>query len=176
MGKKVSGDAPHGFMLVVSDADKNRLSEPSAYEIAMHRLRARRWGLGARTPHRGLLVPGSKLIIYTAGKRDHGGCLVGSAEVAARPERKLNNETRGAEMDRFSKHLTTDFEVRLRNCKIFRCPVALKDLRSHMSFVKNPDSPKWGNRLQTGAIALTKKDLAAIAASEQRSGSKSSKS
>lgn len=158
--------APSHFLLVVADADRARLSEPSAYEIALHRLRVRNWCLGERTPHRQAIVRGAKLVIYAAGKREHGGCIVGVAEAAGRPEAVTQRDKTTMANDRFSRHLSCEFIVGLRDCKLLQCPLALRELRHRLSFVTDPESPKWGNRLQTGVVALTAADFRCIASSE----------
>jgi hypothetical protein len=169
--------APNHFLLVVADGDGARLSEPSAYEIAQHRLRVKNWCLGERTPHRRAMVRGAKLVIYAAGKREHGGCIVGLAEAAGSPEAIAERDKQTMANNRFSRHLRCQFIVGLRDCKLLPHPLSLRELRHKLSFVTEPDSPKWGNRLQAGVVALTAADFRCIAsagglAKRQRHGSR----
>jgi hypothetical protein len=146
------------FLLVAADADRDRLAEPSAYEIAAHMLREKKWPLKARTPHRNEFSCGSKLVIYAAGKRENGGCIIAFAEVAAPPKPVFAQGVKWCANDRFTKHLAADFVVSLRHCELLAVPLPLRELRQEMSFVSNPESPKWGNRLQTGVVALSASD------------------
>lgn len=151
---------PHSdyFLLVVADADPRRLAEPSAYEIASHMLGEKKWPLKVRTPHRTEFSSGTKLVIYAAGKRQNGGCIVAFAEAAGPPKPALVQGIKWSANDRFSRHLTADFVLPLRFCELLSIPLPLRDLRQKMSFVSNPNSPKWGNRLQTGVISLSARD------------------
>lgn len=146
------------FLLVAADADRHRLTEPSAFEIALHMLREKKWLLKARTPHRNEFSCGSKLVIYAAGKRKNGGCIIAFAEVAAPPKPVFDQGVRWCANNRFTKHLSVDFVVSLRYCELLAVPLPLRELRQEMSFVSNPESPKWGNRLQSGVITMSESD------------------
>lgn len=146
------------FLLVSADADPRRLAEPSAYEIATHMLHEKKWPLKARTPHRSQFCRGTKLVIYAAGKRENGGCIVAFAEAAGPPKPAFAHGIKLGAQERFVKHLAADFVLPLRSYELFSVPLPLRDLRQEMSFVSNPDGPKWGNRLQTGVVALSARD------------------
>ena len=158
---------PCYYLLVAVDADKSRVAAPSAYEVALHRLRLGKWGFGDRTPFRRSIDIGDRVLIYIAGRRLNGGTVIASAQVCS-PARSMSRSL-AATIDSPSeaRNVVTHFYIGLDHVEIFPCPVELKKFQSHLSFVTKPNTPKWGTRLQTGAIRLTEADYKMLKVSSE---------
>ncbi len=153
---------PNYFILVAADVDKNRLSEPSAYTVARHRLTIGKWGLRQGTRNRVTIKPGDRIIIYAAGKREYGMHIVGEAKVAssAQPINALRSQS--VDSPTKNTYVISDYYIQLTDTQLYARPVPLKPIRSTLSFVKHPESIKWANCLQNGCVRIAPKDYRRI--------------
>lgn len=147
------------YILVASDVDKRRLSEPSAYDIAVHRLVIGKWGLRTTTRNRKRIKPGDWTVVYAAGKRENGGTIVGVGQVATKPQ--LVDRLRNPHIDSptRSSHVVCEYFIDLSQTVIFKNPVPLRPNRFELSFIKNPESLKWAARLQNAVAEISKADF-----------------
>ena len=151
------------FILVVSDQDKSRLSLPSAYDLAVYRLGNRKWGLNTRTRSRKAMKSGDSVVIYAAGKRANGMAFVGDALISteARPINKLDGKRINSRYESNEMEPCT-FAIDLSDFNIFKIPLPIKSVYRNLSWVRNPDSPRWGAGLMGGALRITEQDFKLI--------------
>jgi hypothetical protein len=150
------------FILVVADVDRSRLSEPSAYTVGVHRLKLCKWGLRTRTRNRLTFKPGDHVVIYAAGKRQHGMAFIGEAEVASSCKPLSRDRRPGIDSPTAHSYILSEWYVELRNCVVYDAPVSIRNLKTRLTFIKRPDSPKWGACLQNGSLAISKQDFRRI--------------
>jgi hypothetical protein len=151
------------FLLVAADVDSRRLSMPSAYEVALHRLKKRLWGLKEHTRNRKQLRPGDELAIYAAGKRNFGGCFVASAKVATASQLCASGKRAAIDSpDLHHARIVSDYFIELTCIKIFSVPVPIRNIKHKLQFIKQPDSPYWAAPLQNGSAKISQKDYSLI--------------
>lgn len=90
-----------------------------------------KWLVGRRTPHRGILSEGDKILFYQGG--EEGGKVVASAELAS----GLQSEN-------------DDNFVQIKNFEVWKKPVDMRALIDKLSFIKNKQH--WGVYLQGGIV------------------------
>ena len=147
------------FILTAVDVDRSRVAEPSAYDVAVHRLKTAKWGLRFRTRYRKSFKPGDRILAYACGSRVGGMQFVGEAVVAraSLPIRKGEVPTIDAPSGRGA--LVSEYCLELRSCRVYSVPVAIKDIKTCLDLVTDPSSSKWGVRLQGGAVQITSRDF-----------------
>jgi len=148
------------YILTVADEDKLRLSKPSAHELALYRLKNRKWGLNHRTRNVKQIVEGDGVLVYASGKRALGMTFVGKAEIKKGPmrvSRFLGNDISSPN----PTTLTTppEFVLELKNIELFKAPVPIKSIYRKFKWVRNPESPKWGAALMGGTMHISKSDF-----------------
>lgn len=148
--------------MVAADVDKFRLREPSAYQVAQHRLKIGKWGLRHRTRNRLKLKKGDLVIAYAAGKREYGGSIVGYAELDSSVMPLKNSLYSQVDSPSANSYIVSEYYVRLRKTHIFKNHTTLRSLKDTLKFVKTPQSPKWGAMLQNGCVRISKSDYQAI--------------
>lgn len=150
------------FILVAADQDKSRLSLPSAYDLALHRLRNRRWGLNQRTRNRKFIAAGDEVVVYASGKRENGMTFVGRATVA-RTGVPLSHEDRYNIDSPVQREPSVCVEaILLSNVEVFRQPIPIKSLVRQFQWVRNPGSHGWGTALMAGTMRLSERDFELI--------------
>lgn len=148
------------YILVAADEDKARLSRPSAYQLAAYRLANKRWGLNSRTRNRKAITTGDEVLIYAAGRREHGMCFVGRATITSDPEPlKSGERTRINSPVESALAVASDYGITLGKEEIFASPVPIKMVYRQMSWVRNPDSVRWGAALMGGALRIGQQDF-----------------
>lgn len=157
------------FLLVAADVDSHRLSMPSAYEVALHRLKKGLWGLKEHTRNRKQLCPGDELVVYTAGKRQFGGCFVASAKVASASQPCVPaNRAAIDSPDVRHSHIVSDYFIKVTGIKIFSTPVPIRKIKQELQFIKQSDSPYWAAPLQNGSVKISQKDYSLICKLSER--------
>jgi hypothetical protein len=151
------------FLLVAADVERRRFSLPSAYEVALHRLRKGVWGLKERTRNRLRLRIGDRLVIYTAGNRNFGGCFVASAEVASRVQ--VCKSWQHAVIDspdiRHAR-IVSEYFIEVASVEVFQTPTPIRALKTKLQFIKSPESPYWAASLQNGCTRISSGDFRLI--------------
>lgn len=145
------------YILVAADVDKALLALPSAYDVAMYRLKNKFWGFKQTTRNRGSIKPNDKVLIYTAGKRQHGRCFVASAEVAS-SLRPASLSSRNVDSPVGQRAISCDLMFDLKNVKKFRNLVSVYDVKDKLKCIKKPKSIKWACVLQNGSLRICKND------------------
>jgi hypothetical protein len=158
----VRKEAPKHFIFVASDTDKHRISRPSADAVAKYRLYRGEWGLGSMTRHRKALRPGDRVLIYLSGKRENGRHFIAKCEVSS--DVFAVPQGLGQVLDAPDRlgNSPAAFSVALRAVKYFRKPIPIEPLKEKLSFIKQPQSAKWGAFMQGGVILITPKDYQVI--------------
>jgi hypothetical protein len=155
------------YIFVASDADKNRMSKPSADALAKYRLNRGEWGLGLRTKNRRSLSPGDKVLVYLSGRRENGRHFIAQCEVSSEVFSVPNRLSHVLDAPNRLGNSPAAFSVGLRGVKYFRKPIPIEILKEKLSFIKQPKSKKWGAFLQGGVILITEKDFRFIAGFRQ---------
>lgn len=150
------------YIFITSDADKNRMSRPSASTLAKYRLSRGEWGLGTRTRNRNALEIGDRVLIYLSGKREGGGHFIAECKTASDVHPVPNSLAQLVDAPDRLGNSPAAFSVALRAVRYFREPVPIAPLKKKLSFVKQPDSEKWGAFLQGGIIHISPKDFQTI--------------
>lgn len=158
------------FLLVAADVDSRRLSMPSAYEVALHRLKKGLWGLKEHTRNRKQLCPGDEVVVYAAGKRQFGGCFVARAKVASASQ-PCPSANRAAidSPDLHHTRIVSEYFIKVTGIKIFSMPVPIRSIKQKLHFIKQPDSPYWAAPLQNGSAKISEKDYSLICKLSARS-------
>lgn len=88
---------------------------------------------------------GDHLVICASGKRKFGQHFGGVAQVASVPQSLRTQSSDLPQQIAISSDMTiVDYLLSLKKVKIFSAPKPIRDLKSRMSIIKNPSSPKWG--------------------------------
>lgn len=150
---------PKYYILVAADADKSRLSMPSAYDIAHYRLKTKRWGINTNTRNRTNLKAGDYALIYASGLRENGKSFIASARLESGAEILPHRCIGEIDGPNNLAHLLSGYSIKLTDINYFNKRVDIRNIKSLLSFVKNPDSPRWGGCLQGGCITISEKDF-----------------
>lgn len=110
-----------------------------------------------------MIKEGDCVVIYAAGARDGGKQFIGYATVAGRNDAVTSRER--AELLGPAKEETSTIIsiLRLSEVFLFEPAVKIQSVKAKLSFIRNPDSPKWGSALQGGAVSITRDDFNSIA-------------
>jgi predicted RNA-binding protein with PUA-like domain len=150
------------FIFLASDTDPCRLAKPSAYQVAKYRLGRGEWGLARLTRHRMDLRIGDTILIYVSGRRDLSQHFLASCNVSSLPTpipAKLANLVDAPDQQGISPPF---YSVALKNVSYLPNPVPIQELRTQLSFIKQPNSKKWGAYLQGGVVRMTPEDYRLI--------------
>ncbi len=150
------------YIMVAADVDKTMIREPSAYQVAHHRLKIGKWGLRHRTMNRLNLKKGDLVIAYAAGKREHGGSIVGYAVLDSNVLPLKNSLSSQIDSPTSNAYIVSEYYVKLKYVHIFQTHTTLRSLKDTLKFVKRPQSPKWGAMLQNGCVKILKSDYQTI--------------
>lgn len=107
------------------------------YEMLKKIKAKQKWLIGRRTPHRGILSEGDKILFYQGG--EEGGKVIASAELAS----GLQSEN-------------DDNFVKIKNFEVWKKPVDMRALIDKLSFIKNKQH--WGVYLQGGIVKIAGTD------------------
>jgi EVE domain len=144
------------FLLVAADTEDVHGAKISAYQVARSRIRASRWFMYQRTPHRSRIKAGDAVLIYTAGSKPGGGQIIASATVKRVDE--ISGKAVSPEGD-----LLTEVPVvslTLEQVQEFSRSVAIREVRDMLSFI--PKHQRWGAVLQGGCRAITRNDYETV--------------
>jgi hypothetical protein len=135
------------------------MSTPSAEKLALNRMKNGFWPLYKRTKNINRVQVGDNLIFYAGGKRENGMSFIGSACV----EKILESRGRGTKLlidSHYSEYTTDPLKfLKLSKCKVFKRYKHINNMKSHLAFIKDGNSEKWGCYLQGGCISLSDKDF-----------------
>jgi len=106
------------------------------------RMNEKKWPIFAHTLNRKRIMKNDLVVFYKAGTDGHK--FLGSAE--------LDSETEKTEK--------IDSTVKLKNIKIFKTGVDIKDILHELIFIRSPSI--WGNYLQGGIRTITERDFDTI--------------
>ncbi len=98
-----------------------------------------KWSIGRKTPNRGRLLEGDKILLYQGGE-ENGGRVVASAELASSLQQSEDSD---------------DF-VKLKNLEVWTKPVDMRTLINKLSFIKT--KRHWGLYLQGGIREIPEVD------------------
>jgi hypothetical protein len=157
-----SGSDSNYYVLIAADVEKGRLSEPSAYDIAVHRMKLGFWGLRIRTRNSRSFKPGDFAVVYAAGKRERGGHFMACFDInsVAGP---IPQALRGT-IDSPSRnaHLVSELCMSLKNPRFFEHPVNLAAFAGKLEFLRSAPPGRWGLLLLNGAIRIPLNDYVLI--------------
>lgn len=145
---------PKTFLLIAAKAESCDGLYISAETLAARRLRAGRWGLYAKTPHKSELRTGDQLIVYLAGEGERR--FVASATVSEVDFKDQSNDADGDAL--------TDLPVailKLREVRNFKNHVSIIDIKDRLDFIPK-STTKWGCVLQRGLKRLSEADANTI--------------
>lgn len=150
------------WIFVSADFSRNYLSKPSAYQVAVYRLKQRMWGINSRTRYKTWLRPGDFVVVYATGKREFGKCFVGSCKIGS-PLMSTTGRIREA-IDSPTGELIhqSPFYVTLTKTKLFPTPVSIRPLLKSLEFIVASASPIWGLMMQGGVVRISRQDFALI--------------
>jgi hypothetical protein len=140
MKKTCNRSGPRHFVLITSDAHKTLLSSPSAYHLALQRLRSATWGFNERTRNRIAIGKGDNVIVYASGQRENGMTFVGKAKVAMPPRSQISKEKRAELGSVYQSGNTYDYYAQLERIDIFTVPVPIRPLIRQLRFIKQPSA------------------------------------
>ena len=146
------------FLLVAADEDKRRLSLPSAYHLAVYRLKNGRWALNPHTRNRKAMQCGDEVVIYASGKREHGMSFVGRARISSSPSPIRPTDRRTVDSPTQMTSTCVDV-IALDDVTLFETPVPIKSVFRRFDWVRKPDSPRWAAGLMGGSMRISKHDF-----------------
>ncbi len=149
------------YIFIAADTDP-RMTKPSAYQVALHRLGKKMWGLGYSTPSRSSIKTGDEALIYVSGNREHRLNFIAQAKIESAPR-----ETPTSLIDEINAPQQTgiapsDYFVKLKAIEKFKKFVDIKLIKNKLLFIKRPSSKKWGCYLQGGVKRISKRDFSFI--------------
>ena len=153
---------PNHYIFITSDADKSRMSRPSAASLAKYRLSRCEWGFGVRTKNRKAITIGDRVLVYLSGKRENGSHFVAECTVASDVHQVSNSFSQTVDAPDRLGNAPAAYSVSLKAVRYFQVPVPIKALKRKLSFIKQPESKKWGAFLQGGALLISPKDFHTI--------------
>ena len=147
------------FILICNDRHRYLLSEPSAFNLAKERLKARTWGLNSTTPNRQKIKKGDQVVIFCTGKRMWGRHLIGHAHIEKAPviARRKNNSTYI-----LNNYENSEYEVRLSNVLFFKKFVPLLKILTKLKFIPRTKRTIWWHFLRSGCKKISKDDFKII--------------
>ena len=146
------------YILIAADTDRARLAKPSAYQIAKYRLGRGEWGIRFRTRNRMALSPDDKVLIYVSGHREYRQSFIAHATLASSAVRAPQVMQATIDAPDRTGNVPSEFVVALKEIRFFPNPVHINELKHKFSFVRDPDSTKWGSCLQGGTLRITEPD------------------
>lgn len=146
------------FLLVAADEDKRRLSLPSAYQLAVYRLKRGLWGLNTHTRNRKAMQCGDELVIYCSGKREHGMTFIGRARISSKPSPLRPTDRQTINSPTNTTSTCVDF-ISIDDVTLFEIPIPIKSVFRRFEWVRNPDSPKWAAGLMGGSMRISGHDF-----------------
>ena len=116
------------------------------------------WPFSEHTRHKLSIEKDDLLIFYFAGEGEGAKNFVASARAQSQVKTTRFLEPR--------EWCTTPYNLGLEISTpvLFPKMVPIIPLKQHLSFIKNPDNPKWGAYLQGGCIKATENDAVLILA------------
>jgi len=167
-GPLVENDIPinsvNFFVLLASDVQKSLFAYPSAYEVTKDRLQRKIWGLNKNTKNRRKISVGDNLLFYTSGTRENCRAFIASARVAAKIDHPSLEEHHSVD-PLYHKYVgVPDVIIKLDNVIYLNRSVPINEIKARLSFIKAPESPKWGAFLQGGCITITYADFEEVKA------------
>jgi predicted RNA-binding protein len=110
------------------------------------------WDIGATTPNRALLQKGDKAIVYISGK--DAKLLVG--ELTVESETEAIPEKMRKKYFSMPLVMSADYWVKVSKIKFWRKPLAMRDIVSGLSFIKNKRN--FGAYLMGGVASIPERD------------------
>lgn len=147
------------FLLITSDAHKSLRSAPSAYHLALQRLRNEMWGFNEHTRNRIAIGKGDNVIVYASGRRENGMTFVGKARVAMPPRPQAARENRAALGSVSQNGDTYYYYAQLEQVEIFPVPVPIRPFIYQLRFIKQPSAKWWALPLVGGSLEITERDF-----------------
>lgn len=147
---------PRFYMLIVNDTETVEGGRKSAYQIAKQRLKEGFWPLFKRTPHRGVIRSGDKVVVYIAGSGEAAQCFVAVAEI----EEVLAMPGRIRKESELLSEPAASW-IRFSNYQQFERPISIRDLIGQLSFVRDAGI-RWGWAIQKGCKAVEVDDMQLI--------------
>jgi hypothetical protein len=152
------------FVLTAADAHSSRLYLPSAVQLAKYRLDRKEWGLKTRTRHRKQMKTGDRVLIYISGRRELSQHFIAEATIASDPTRNFDCLIDSPKME---TSICSEFKVTLKNVRLFRNPVPVRDLLKRFDFVAESHRKMWRIYFQGGAVRLSRKDFQLVLRKER---------
>ena len=147
------------YLIVAADAHNRLLSLPSAYQIAISRLKYKKWGINTNTRNRKRIQFGDKVIVYISGVRENRQCFIGSATVSSPPSKFLYNSVNN--FNRFHNGVKVNpYYMELSDICHFKNFVNIRNISDKLTFIKRPEI--WWNFMQAGVIRIYEKDFMLI--------------
>lgn len=150
------------YNLVAADTHPFNLFWPSAYEVAIYRLKRGEWGLNLYTKYRRLMKPGDEVIIYASGTRENGLHFIATATISSYCREVPFEKRHIVDAPREKGFLMSEYSISLKQVRIFSKMVDIRAIKHQLSFVKSPNSSKWGACLRGGAQKLSRHDYQLI--------------
>lgn len=146
------------YILIAADVHQRLLHLPSAKDVATARIKQGLWGLHSRTKNKNSIQDGDHLIIYLSGIRNPSRVFFASTTVSQKIDLPSPSLKSLVDRDLMGASSVPTSILKLNPAHIFKNPVSIYELKHRLSFIKNPDSPKWGSCMQGGCIRITKND------------------
>jgi predicted RNA-binding protein len=124
-------------------------------DILEQRLTDHFWGLSERTPNRGNLKRGDKVVFY----RGTPSMTISASATLASDSFKLTEQQK-SQFDHGKTIFRPDFGVMLEKVQIWEHPHFIKDLIPNLNFIENKEI--WGSYFQGGIRQLSEDDFRTI--------------
>ncbi len=143
------------FVITQEKIDNEKISGIKIFKTLMKK---KVWGIAKGTQNRKNIEIGDKILFYCgSGSGAFTHTFVGTAKVEEKP--KLLTSRKEILAD--SKNLANyQYELKLKNIKIWSSPKPIKPYIKNLKIIKKPD--RWGTYLQGGIIRLKKDDYNVI--------------
>jgi hypothetical protein len=146
------------YILVAGDTDKQRLAKPSAYEVAIHRLKMGEWGIKLTTRNRKAFKQGDFALIYVSGMRQQGMHFIAKVSIASGAKPIPREHSLLIDAPRNEGIVLSELSIKFLDYDLFEKPVSMKGIKNKVKFIKFPNSNRWGCVLANGALRITKTD------------------
>lgn len=130
----------------------------TAREIYEQRMKDNFWGLGERTPNRGNLESGDRVVFYLGTPE----CVFAGTAVADSPSYKLSQQER-QKLSRGNPIFDAEYGIKLRDIRIWETPKPVPELVDDLNFIANEEY--WGVYFQGGVRGITDRDYSIIVSS-----------
>lgn len=150
------------YSLTASDTVDLSGRDVSAAEVALTRLRDRRWGMYKKTRNKDVITKGDRLCVYASGQKPGGMSFIGTAVVGD------PIDVRKWKYSDFNQHYLSEppFKMfELDEIIVFKKPVKISDVRDSLSFI--PRHSKWGVVMYGGCRPLSDEDFEKIVAASK---------